>query len=292
MRKKVTNDAVAQARAIAEKRGRNMEWAEEAVREAVSVTANEALELNVIDYVASDVPELLELANGDTVEIASGEVVLELTDATIESFEMDWRDEFMFFLADPNIAYVLMMLGFYGLLFELDNPGAVIPGVIGVISLILAFFAFQTLPVNLAGILLILVGIAMFILEVKVTSFGFLTLGGIVGIAFGSIMLFDTEIPALQVSWTVIVPTLIATVLFFALAITLAIRAQKNKVATGTEGMIGEEGVTVGQLNPDGKVRIGGEYWKATAEDGTLEPDTPIVVVGEGRLRLTVRKRS
>ncbi|MBZ0264293.1 nodulation protein NfeD [bacterium] len=290
MRQKMTNDAVAQAKTIAERRGRNVEWAEAAVREAASITASEALENNVIDYIAESVSELLVMVHGDSVEVKSGTVVLDTEKADVKVIEYTWRDKFLLTIANPNLAYLLMLLGMYGLIFELYNPGAVIPGVIGVIAIILAFFAFQTLPLNWAGLLLIVVAIAMFILEIKVTSMGFLTLGGTASLIIGSIMLFDSPIPALRVSWSVIIPTVIVTVLFFAVALAYGIRAQKNKVTTGHEGLVGEKGIAVSELNPNGRVKIGGEYWKASAASESISEGANIVVTGGDRLMLIVRE--
>jgi membrane-bound serine protease (ClpP class) len=263
------------------------------VSEAASITANEALEINVVDIIAGDLETLLEEVDGWLVETAEGEKVrLRTAGAELERYEMDWRTRFLNTIANPNLAYILLLLGFYGLLFELYNPGAVIPGVIGVISLIVAFFAMQTLPLNWAGLLLIVAGILMFILEIKVTSYGFLTFGGAVSLALGSVMLFDTAIPALRVSMSVIIPTILVTVGFFAFALTWGIRAQKNKVATGSEGMVGEVGTVYEELNPEGRVRIGGEYWKAEAADPPIEAGARIEVVEHSRMLLKVRRRS
>ena len=290
MMKKVTNDAVAQVRAMAESRGRNADWAEKAVREAASITANVALEENVIDLIATSITDLLEQINGREVEVANEMVTLNTEAAVVKTFELTWREKFLHTLANPNFAYILMLLGFYGLIFELYNPGAIIPGVIGVIALILAFFAFQTLPLNWAGLLLIIVSFVMFLLEIKVPSMGFLTLGGVVSLLIGSIMLIDTTIPALQISWSVIIPAVLFTTLFFVFAITMGIRAQKNKVATGHEGLVEEIGEVIDTLDPVGKVKIGGEYWKAEAEDPPLNPGDQVIVTGGNRLRIKVKR--
>ncbi len=288
---KITNDAVAQARTLAERRGRNADWAEKAVREAASITATDALEKNVIDLIATSTNDLLRQIDGKTIETVKEKVVLHTAEAKIIQIELTWREKFLLTLANPNLAYVFLLIGIYGLIFEIYNPGAIIPGVVGVICLILAFFAFQTLPLNWAGLLLIIVAIVMFLLEVKVVSYGFLTLGGVVSLVIGSIMLFKSPIPALRVSWSVILPTVVGTVLFFLFAITFGIRAQRKKVTTGHPGMIGEEGEAVTMLNPDGKVKIGSEYWNATADNPPVEVGAPIVVTGGNRLRLTVRSR-
>jgi len=290
MRKKVTNDAIAKVRAMAEKHGRNADWAEEAVREAASITATEALELNVIDIIAEDVDELLEEIDGWVVETPIGEITLETADARVEVFELSWRDKFLNTIANPNLAYILLMIGFYGLIFELYNPGAVIPGVIGVIALVLAFFAMQTLPVNWAGLILIILAIVMFLLEIKVASYGFLTFGGLVSLVIGSIMLFDSPIPALRVSWSVIVPTVIGTVIFFAFALTLGIRAQKNKVTTGKKGLEGEIGEAFEDINPKGRIKIGSEYWNAVTDGEEIKKGESVIVTKGDRMTLKVKK--
>lgn len=292
MRKKVTNDAVAKVRAMAEKYGRNADWAEKAVREAASITASEALEKNVVEIVAGDVDHLLSQVDGFVVDLPGGERTMHTKNAAIVEYEPTWREDFLNTLANPNLAYILMLIGFYGLIFELYNPGAIIPGVVGVICLILAFFALQTLPMSWAGLLLIVVAIIMFVLEVYVTSFGFLTFGGAVSLVIGSILLFDTEVPSLRVSWGVIIPVVVVTVLFFAFALTMGLRAQKNKVATGGEGIVGEVGRAVTELSPRGKVKIGGEYWKAEAEDGPIDAGEEVVVTASRRLVVKVKRLS
>lgn len=290
MRKKVTNDAVAKVRAMAEKRDRNADWAEEAVREAVSVTATEALELNVIEIIATDVDDLLMQMDGMVVEADGVDRELATAGAVVERYEPTWRENLLNTIANPNLAYILLLIGFYGLIFELYNPGAVIPGVVGVIALVLAFFALDTLPINYAGVLLIVLAVILFVLEVYVTSFGFLTFGGVVSLIMGGVLLIDTDIPEMRVSWSVIIPSVLVTVAFFGFALTMAIRAQKNKVATGEEGLAGEHGVAVGDLSPRGKVRIGGEYWKAIAEGDEIKDGDEVEVVAATRLTVTVKR--
>ncbi len=290
MRRKVTNDAIANVRAMAEKHARNADWAEKAVREAASITATEALELNVIEFIAEDVDDLLEQMDGMIVEVPDGDIILETKNARVDEFEPTWREDFLNTLANPNLAYILMLIGFYGLIFELYNPGAIIPGVVGVISLILAFFALQTLPISWAGLLLIVLAIVLFVLEVYVTSFGFLTFGGTVSLVIGSVLLIDTDVPDMRVSWSVIVPTVLVTIAFFTFALTMAIKAQKNKVATGKEGLAGEHGHAVGDIAPRGKVKIGGEYWKAEAVGDEIKDGDEIEVISEDRLVVKVKR--
>ena len=288
MAEKVINDTVAFARSIAQERGRNADWAERAVRESVSVTEREALELSVIDIIARTTEELLEQAHGRTVMVSGEEVVLDVAGARIEEFPMGWRHRLLMAVSDPNIAYILMMLGIYGLFFELSNPGVILPGVLGTIFLILAFFSFQVLPINYAGFLLILLALVLFILEVKVVSYGMLSVGGAVSLFLGSIMLFESVEPYYRLSLKLVISMTALTVLFFVVVLGFAVRAQRRKPTTGMEGLIGESGVVTVPLTPEGKVRVHGEIWSATA-DGTLPEGTRIRVSGYERMMLKVK---
>ncbi len=286
MGEKVVNDMVAYTRSIAEKRGRNSEWAEKAIRESVSVTEKEALELNVIDLIAEDLDDLLEKIDGwklkdDKVLHTKGVGRVVLTEGL--------RDKVLKTLSDPNIAYLLMMLGMAGLYFELSHPGAIFPGVIGAISLILAFFAFQTLPVNYAGILLIVVSVVLFILEMKVTSYGLLSLAGIISLFLGSLMLFKGTAPEMRLSWGVLIPTVVMVSGFFVAVAGLVFRSQVSKPRTGDKGLIGEIGVAKSSLAPEGKVFVHGELWNAVAGT-TIEQGAKIRVVGVERLILEVEE--
>ncbi|HDI51185.1 MAG TPA: nodulation protein NfeD, partial [Bacteroidetes bacterium] len=266
MTEKITNDAAAFIKTIAEKRHRNTKWAEQAVRKSVSITEKEALKANVIDLVVPTVDSLLQALDGRKVELDGKQVTLRTKNAPVIFHQMNLRYRILDKISDPNIAYILLLLGLYGIIFELQNPGAILPGVAGVIFLILAFFAMQTLPINWAGLLLIIFAIVLFILEIKIVSYGLLTLGGIVSMVLGSLMLFESPYPFLKVSLSVIIPAVITTVLFFLLAIGLGIRAQWCKPATGKEGIIGEVGVALTRIYDGGQVKIHGEIWKATAE--------------------------
>ena len=286
MADKVVNDMVAYTKSIAEKRGRNSEWAEKAVRESVSVTEKEAMDLKVIDLVAENLDDLLEKIDGRELKDKGvlhtkgvGRVVL------TEGF----RDKILKTLSDPNIAYILMMIGLAGLYFELSHPGAIFPGVIGAISLILAFYAFQTLPVNYAGLLLIAVAIVLFILEMKVTSYGLLSMGGIIALFLGSLMLFEGTAPGMRLSWQVLIPTVVMISGFFVAVAGLVFRAQISKPKTGDKGLIGEVGVAKSRLWPEGKVFVHGELWNAVA-DQTIEPGTRVCVVGVDGLTLRVKQ--
>ncbi|MCG2720490.1 MAG: nodulation protein NfeD, partial [Thermodesulfovibrionales bacterium] len=225
MSEKATNDAAAYIRSLAEKRGRNAQWAEDAVRKSISSTEKEALEQNVIDLVANNLNSLLSDIDGRNIETIMGEKILHTKDAAVQREEIGIRQKILGFISDPNVAYMLMLLGFYGLFFELTNPGSLFPGVLGGICLILAFYAFQTLPVNYAGLLLIILAIILFILEVKIISHGVLTIGGIIAMIIGSLMLFDSPAPFMKLSLAVILPAVAITTLFFTLTFRLAFKA-------------------------------------------------------------------
>jgi membrane-bound serine protease (ClpP class) len=263
MLEKVESDAVAYAKSIAKERGRNVEWMEQAVRKSASIPAEEALSLRVIDVVAGDLNELLEKIDGREINLPSGKKKLRARGAEIQMKSMGFRERILITISNPNIAYLLFIIGLAGLYFEFAHPGVVLPGIVGGISLILAFFAFQTLPINYAGILLILFAIILFIAEIKVMSHGVLTIGGVVSFALGSIMLFESPDPALRVSWDVLIPAVIITSLFFAGVISLAVKAQLRKPVTGQQGMIGEYAEAVTDVWKDGKVFLKGEYWNA-----------------------------
>jgi membrane-bound serine protease (ClpP class) len=289
MLKKVENDAAAYAKSLAEQRGRNVEWAVNAVRESESVSAQRALELNIIDLVASSVPELIEKVEGREVETVWGKKALALKGLPVQESVMGWRYRLLDTLSNPNIAYILMMLGFYGLFFELSNPGVIFPGVFGAICLILAFFALQTLPVNYAGMLLILLAIILFIAEIKVTSYGVLSLGAIVSLILGSLMLIESPDPALRVSWFVILPMVATTAAFFLFAVSFALRAQMKQPTTGQEGLIGKRARVVSPIRREGKVFVHGEYWNAESEE-EFEKGATVEIVGVSELKLKVRR--
>ena len=267
MRKKIENDTVAMIKNIAEHRGRNVEWAIDAVVESVSATSEEALELKVIDVISSSVQELIEEIDGREVETARGKVVLNTAGSLLVPIKMEWRHRVLNALANPNIAYLLMTFGFIGIASELYHPGAIFPGVFGAICLILSFFALQVLPVNYTGILLILLALGLFIAEVKLTSYGLLTIGGVVSMTFGSIMLIDSPDPALRVSWKVILPVVLCTAAFFVFAMTYAFRAQLRKPMTGREGLVGEVGKAYTRIAPEGTIFVHGEFWSAQSDE-------------------------
>jgi len=291
MMRKITNDAVAQIKSIANQRGRNGEWAEKAVREAVNITEYEALELNVIDYIAPSLDSLLHQIHGDTVEVASGETTLDTKDAQIIYREKSLRYKILDTISHPNVAYILMMLGFYGLFFELSNPGSIFPGVVGAVCLILAFFAFQVLPINYAGVALIILAIILFVAETQVPSFGLLTAGGVISMIIGSIMLIDTPEPFFRVTWSVIIPMVVVTALFFVFALSMALRAQKSKPTTGVEGIIGEIGVAETPIHHTGTVAVHGETWTAFS-DQPIPAGTQVRVTDIRQMKIKVESES
>ena len=292
MTEKATNDAAAFIRSIAEKRKRNLQWAEEAVRNSISITENEALQQNVVDFVAKDIQELLEKADSTVVETSTGTVVLRTLNATIEKIEMSWSERLLDIMSDPNIAYILFMLGVYGLMFELYNPGSILPGVVGVISLILAFYSLHTLPVNYAGLALIIFSIILFIAEIKVVSYGMLSVGGVVSLLLGSMMLIRSEsgLEFIEISWSLILSSVALTVIFFMFVIGYGIKTQRLKPATGKEAFAGEIGEAVTVLNPSGQVRVHGEIWNAESVSGKITKGAQVKVVSMERLKLRVEQ--
>ena len=290
MSKKIANDAAAFARSLAAERGRNVEWAEKAVRASVSVTEREAVKLKVVDLVADNLQDLLAKVDGRTVKTTRGAVTLETRNAAVKRIEIRFRDRFLAVITDPNIAYILMMVGMLGIFFELQNPGVVLPGVIGGISLILAFFAFQSLPINWAGVLLILFGVSLLIAEIKIVSHGVLTIGGVVAMVLGSFMLYEAPELGFRVSWTVILPTVGAMAGLMAWAVSAGVRAMMKPSVTGPEGMIGRLAVARSALGPDGQVQVDGEIWRAVAEGGAIPAGEKVRVTAVDGLTLTVSR--
>ncbi|HOU17383.1 MAG TPA: nodulation protein NfeD [Candidatus Marinimicrobia bacterium] len=293
MIEKATNDAVAYIRSLARERGRNEDWLEKAVRESASITETEAVKLQVVDVVVDDLDELLEILDGKTFKLPSGEKTVHTQEATIRFRPVGIHHRILDVISDPTVAYILLMLGFYGIYFELSNPGAIFPGVLGAIFLILAFFAFQVLPINYAGLALIILGIILFILEVKIISYGLLTIGGIVAMTLGSLMLIDVnQAPEIleAVSLKVILPIVIFTAAFVIISLTLALKAHKRKPTTGIEGMIGETGQTITDVDKTGMAIVHGEYWKVRS-DTPIPKGTEIVVLDVDRMVLKVKPK-
>ena len=291
--KKIENDAAAFIRTVALERGRNADWAEKAVRQSVSITEREAVQLKVVDLIAASVPELLDKIDGRTVKTIKGPRTLATRGAPVKPIEVGFRDRVLNVITDPNVAYILMMLGTIGLLAELYNPGAIFPGVIGAISIILAFFAFQSLPINYAGLLLILLGLALLIAEIKFVSHGVLAIGGVVAMGLGSLMLFDApEASGLRISWGVIIATVGTTAGLFLFVITAGVRAFARRPLLGVSGLVGETAVARGPLAPEGQVAVHGEIWRAVAEGGSVEDGAVVRVVDVQGLTLKVVKAS
>jgi membrane-bound serine protease (ClpP class) len=293
MNEKATNDAAAFIRTISEKRARNTGWAEDAVRKSLSITETEALRGKVIDLIANSVQDLLEKIDGREVEVGSGKKVLETKNATVINIDMDFKQKLLGILSDPNIAYILLMIGIYGIMFELFNPGSIFPGVIGGISIIVAFYSLHTLPVNYAGLALIIFAVILFIAEIKVVSHGLLAIGGVISLILGSIMLINTDstLEVIKISWQVILAIVILTTAFFIFAIGFGIRAQSRKPTTGIEGIIGEVGETISSLEPEGQIRIHGELWNAESLEGNISEGTKVKVEAVSDLKLMVRKQ-
>jgi membrane-bound serine protease (ClpP class) len=292
MGEKVTNDAAAFIRTIAEKRNRNLKWAEEAVRKSLSITETEALKINVIDLIAKNTDDLLTNIDGKQVITIAGAMTLHTKGARIESLEMGWAEKLLDVLSNPNIALILFQLGIIGLMLELYNPGSIFPGIVGVISLVLAFYSMHTLPINYAGLALIIFGIILFLLEIKIVSHGMLAIGGGVSLFLGSIMLIRTSsmLEFVDISWIVIVISVAVTTFFFVFLIGLGLKVQRKKPTTGTEGLIGEIGETVKALNPEGTVRVHGEFWQAESTGGKIEKGERVRVVEIQNLKLRVEQ--
>jgi membrane-bound serine protease (ClpP class) len=291
---KVENDAAAYARAIAEERGRNADWAEDAVRDSVSVSATEAVELNVVDFVAQDVSEVLEKAEGMTVRLNGADVTLTgLTDAPLVENDMTFVERLLLLLSDPNIAFLLLSLGGLGLLIELLNPGIFAPGVFGIIMLVLAFFALGTLPVNWAGVALILIAFALFAGEIFIApGIGAFGIGGAIALIAGGLLLTTSDQPEFQVSRWFVVAVGAVFAAFFLMMVTAIIRMRRIPPSSGIEAMVGQRATARSYLNPEGFVFIRGERWKAVAEDAPISEGTPVDVIEVKGLTLKVRRHA
>ncbi len=275
--RKVVHDAAAYIRGLAELRGRNGEWAERAVREAVSLSASEALKLKVVDLVATDLGDLLKQLDGRTVQVAGKPVTLDTAHATVERVAPDWRSRLLAVIGDPGIAYILMLLGIYGLIYEFSNPGMLFPGVVGGICLLLGLFALQVMPISYAGLGLMILGIVLMISEAFVPSFGALGLGGIVAFVIGSVMLIDTDLPGYGVPLALIVPVAVTTALFSFFVAGMAIKARARPVVTGAEELIGAIGEALEDIEHEGWAHVHGERWRVRSRV-PLKRGTPLRV--------------
>lgn len=290
MMEKVTKDAEAYVRSIAKQRGRNEEWAAKSVKESASITATDAVQNQVADVVAGNIDELLTKIDGKAVETKKGGVVLKTKGKKIAEVPMPFKYRFLSYISDPNVAYILMMIGLYGILFEIYSPGTIFPGVVGGICLILALYSFQTLPISYAGLFLILLGIIFFILELKIVSHGALGIAGIISLVIGSIMLIDLPSNILSISYTTIIIVAVLTGIFFFGVLSYAIKAQLSRVTTGREGLLGEEGMAQTDVSDGGKVFVHGEIWNGRSDEPISQGERVIVTSVEG-LVLKVKKK-
>jgi len=291
MEEKVTHDAAAYIRTLAEKRGRNIQMAEDAVRKSLSYTEQEALKGKLINLIAKNEQELIEALDGKEIKRFNGEVqVLNLKDQPVVELPLTFRQKLLMAIANPNLAYILLMLGLLGLYFEFANPGAIFPGVIGGISLLLALFSFQILPVNYVGLLLILLGTVFFVLEIKVTSYGALAVGGAISLFLGSVILIKSPIPELRPSLKFIVPVVLGVSLIFVLLVYLVIKAHSRRALTGKEGLVGETGQALTPISQAGKVFVHGSIWRAVSDDKIEKGDKVQVVEVQDHLTLKVKK--
>lgn len=282
MERKMINDASAYIRSLAELRGRNVEWAEEAVRDASSLSASEALELNVIDLMADDIEQLISLLDGTVVEINGNEITMALADKYVHTQMPDWRTNLLTILTNPNLVLVLGMIGIYGIILEFYNPGATVPGVVGVICLILAGYAMQLLPVNYAGLALLLFGIILMVGEAMVPSFGIMGIGGIVAFLIGGLMLFDSELEAFQVGLPTLGATAIVSALLIFATISIALKMRNKAVTTGIDTIVGQSGQVLTNSAGQNQVRVGAEIWTVQSDDELAEGDTVTVVAVHG----------
>jgi len=292
MSEKVTNDAAAFIKSIATKRNRNLQWAEDAVRKSISVTATEAILKNVVDLMAFSDKDLLTQIDGREIKLNSGVVVLKTKNAVIDTYRMSAFDQFLNIVSDPNIAYLMLMLGFFGVLFELFNPGAILPGIVGVIALVLAFYAMRALPINYAGLALVIFGVLLLVLELFVVSHGLLAIGGIVSLYLGSMMLIKVSSPleVAAISKLLIIITTALMGLLFSFVIGAGLKAQKRKAVTGLEAMTGLTGIALEALDPNGQVKVKGEIWNAASVAGHIEKGSSIRVNAVKKLVLYVEK--
>jgi len=289
MGEKIVNDTVSYIKTTAKTRGRNVDWAEKAVRKSVSITEDEAVKLNVVDFISPNLQDLLTKIDGRIVKFDGVTRTLLTKGVQPRSIQMSWRYRFLDVISNPSIAYILLMLGIYGVFFELSNPGAILPGVVGGIFLILAFYSLQMLPVSFAGLALILFAIILFIAEIKVVSHGLLAVGGVISLLLGSLMLIESPAEYMRVSLTVIIPAVLVSAAFFGFAVTMAVKARLSKPTTGMEGLIGETGIATTGISPEGKVSIHGEFWNVIS-DQNIERGEKVQVFGVANLKLKVKK--
>ncbi len=286
MKEKVENDAAAYIKSIAERHGRNVSWAEDAVRKSVSATEQEALKLKIIDVIANDIPTLLKQLRGRKIAVPNGSITFSSETATLHEFPMGTRLELLKILSDPNIAYLLMSIGTIGIMAELYSPGTILPGIIGAISLILAFYSLQSLPVNYAGAFLVILGAVFLLLEISVTSYGLLALGGLAAMMLGGLFLIKSDAPFLQISLSFLLPTVMTIGCLIGIIAWTAVKSTRGRPVTGVEGMIGSIGIARTDLNPRGQIMVQGEIWEAVSQTPILQGEAAEVMSVEG---LTVK---
>ncbi|WP_243633804.1 NfeD family protein [Motiliproteus coralliicola] len=289
LRRKVVNDAVAYIRGLAELRGRNADWAEAAVREAASIDAAEALKLEVIDLVAVDIDDLLRQLDGRVVQVQNRDYPLRTQGMQLQLIEPDWRHQFLLVITNPNVAYILMMLGVYGLLLEFYHPGIGLPGIVGGICLLLALYALQLLPISYTGLALIALGIGLMVVEALSPSFGLFGLGGAIAFVIGSVLLMDTQLPAYQIALPVIAAFTLMTLVLAILALALALKARRSAVVSGVSTMLGQQATALVSFEGDGKVSIQGETWNAHSVEAIKRGDSVTITAIDG-LILEVKK--
>lgn len=291
MGRKVENDAAAFARTIAQKRNKNADWAERAIRESISSTENEALENGVIDYIAKDLRQLLEVCSGHEILIGDNKVTLDFKSSKIIIRDMNWKETFLTFISNPNIAYLLILIGVYGLFFELKSPGSIFPGSIGGISLLLAAYALQMMPINYVGLGLMILALVLFVLEIFVISYGMLSIGGIIAFAIGSIMLIDSPLEFMRISMSLIITVSIITGILLAVIIYFGVKAQKEKNITGKFTIIGCTGTAMSYILPGktGKILVQGEIWQAVSEE-EINPNDNVYVLEVHSMLVKVKK--
>ncbi|HKK17384.1 MAG TPA: NfeD family protein, partial [Opitutales bacterium] len=267
------NDAVSYIRGLAELRGRNADWAEEAVRQGVTLTSSEALEKKVINFKVNDVEALLTAMDGLTVDVNEREQTLETEGRSIQKIEPNWRTKLLSIITNPNVAYILMLLGIYGIILEFSNPGSFVPGIAGAICLLLALFALHLLPINYAGAALIILGILLMLAEAFAPSFGALGIGGIIAFVFGSILLIDTDAPGFELNIFVIIGVTLASAFVFTVVVAMAMKAWRRPVVSGSEGIVGAEATALENFTGEGRVRLKGESWKARTSASLRQGD-------------------
>jgi membrane-bound serine protease (ClpP class) len=285
--RKVVNDAAAYIRSLATLRKRNADWAEKAVRDAASLSAEEALKQGVINLVAADINSLLSDLNGKEVELPLGSKTLNTENLVLQKHLPDWQSQLLSIISDPNLAYILMLVGIYGLIYEFANPGSIVPGTVGAISLLLALYAFHLLPINYTGVALILLGLALMVAEAFVPSFGALGIGGVLAFTIGSLILIDTDQPGFGISLPLILVVAVSSAFLMVFVIGMALKSRNRPVVSGREEMLISEGVVVDDFSGDGDIRVHGEIWRARSEH-PLKKDQLVEIIGREGLVLKV----